>query len=522
MRAALLLGVLLAACTVGPDYHRPYAVGVTGGFKEAPPGWTVAQPQDDAPKGEWWEIYHDPLLSRLERQVVVSNQTVQQFEAQYREAAATVDIARSALFPTVGLSVGDTRSSRGSSSSVLGSTAGSVATNSVAGATGTTTGTTTSTGSTTTTGSSVSLGTTSGSRTITTYSVQGSVNWDLDVWGRIRRQVESDVAAAQVSAADLVNATLSAQALLATDYFLMRGQDALDKLLTDTVAAYADALRITRNQYQAGTVDPSAYSAAQTQLDTAKALLVNVGVLRSQYEHAIAVLTGVSPSELTLEPGALMADVPVAPGTVPAGLLQRRPDVAAAERVMQQQNALIGVQVAAYYPTISLSALYGYSGNPLGSLIQAANRVWSLGAQATQVLFEGGLRGAEVAFARAAYDASVASYRQTVLTAFQQVEDNLSTLRILEQQGQANATAVQSAQRSVQIALNTYRAGTQAYTNVITQQTALLTNQETALTVQEQRLVASVALVQALGGGFAADDLPARRVLTRGLPFLKY
>lgn len=416
----------------------------------------------------------------------------------------------------MGLSVGGTQSSRGGSSSVLGSTAGSVGINPVAGATGTT-GTTTSS-----TGDGISLGSSSGGRTTNTYSVQGSINWDLDVWGRIRRQVESNVAAAQVSAANLVNATLSAQALLATDYFLMRGQDALDKLLTDTVATYADALRIIRNQYQAGTADPSAYSAAQTQLDTAKALLANVGVLRSQYEHAIAVLTGVPPSELTLGPGALMADVPVAPGTVPAGLLQRRPDVAAAERAMQQQNALIGVQVAAYYPDISLSALYGYSGNPLGSLIQAANRVWSLGAQGTQVLFEGGLRGAEVAFARAAYDASVASYRQTVLTAFQQVEDNLSVLRILEQQGQANAIAVQSAQRSVQIALNTYEAGTQAYTNVITQRTLLLTNQQTTLIVQEQRLVASVALVQALGGGFAADDLPSRPVLTRGLPFLKY
>ncbi len=524
MRAALLGGVLLAACTVGPDYRRPDAVGVTGGFKEAPPGWTVARPQDAAPKGEWWEIYHDPVLSRLERRVAVSNQTVRQFEAQYREAQATVGIARSALFPTVGLSAGDTRSSRGSASSLLGGTAGGVGANPLAGAGATqaATGaaTATGTGGTTGTGGGVSLGSGGGGRTFTTYSVQGTVNWDLDVWGRIRRQVESDVAAAQVSAADLANAALSAQALLATDYFSMRSQDALDKLLTDTVAAYADALRITRNQYQAGTADPSAYSAAQTQLDTAKALLANVGVLRSQYEHAIAVLTGVSPSELTLEPGALMADVPVVPGTLPAGLLQRRPDVAASERAMQQQNALIGVQVAAYYPDISLSALYGYSGNPLGSLVQTANRVWSLGAQATQVLFEGGLRGAEVAFARAAYDASVASYRQTVLTAFQQVEDELSALRILEQQAKANATAVQSAQRSVQIALNTYRAGTQAYTNVITQQTALLTNQETALTVQEQRLVASVALVQALGGGFSADDLPARSSLTKGVPFL--
>ena len=336
------------------------------------------------------------MLSRLEQRVAVSNQTVKQFEAQCREAQATIDGARSALFPTVGPSLGDTRSSRRSSSSLLGSTAGSVGANPLAGGAATTT----STGGTTGTGGGVGFG---GGRTLTTYSVQGTVNWDLDVWGRIRRQVESDVAAAQVSAADLANAPLSAQALLATDYFEMRSQDALDKLLADRVAAYADALRITRNQYEAGTADPSAYSAAQTQLDTAKALLANVGVLRSQYEHAIAVLTGVSPSELTLAPGALMADV------------------AAAERAMQQQNALVGVQVAAYYPDISLSALYGYSGNPLGSLIQTADRVWSLGAQATQVLFEGGLRGAEVAFARAAYDASVASYRQTVLTAFQQV-----------------------------------------------------------------------------------------------------
>ena len=321
------------------------------------------------------------------------------------------------------------------------------------------------------------------------------------MWGRIRRQVESDVAAAQVSAADLANATLVAQATLATDYFELRYQDALEKLLTDTVAAYTDALRITQNQYNAGTANPSDVASAQTQLDTTRAELVNVGVLRAQYEHAIAVLTGVAPAELTIQPGVLAADAPVAPGVIPATLLQRRPDVAAAERTMQQQNALIGVQVAAFYPDISLSAVYGYSGSPLGSLIEAANRVWSLGASATETLFEGGLRNSEVAAARAAYDASVATYRQTVLTAFQQVEDQLSNLRILEQQAVATAQAVRSAQRSVQIALNTYRAGTAVYTNVITQQTALLGDQQSALSVQEQRLVASVTLVQALGGG---------------------
>jgi NodT family efflux transporter outer membrane factor (OMF) lipoprotein len=374
---------------------------------------------------------------------------------------------------------------------------------------------TTSTG-TTTTGSL-------GSRATTLYSLEGSVDWDLDVWGRIRRQVESDVAAAQVSAADLVNATLSAQATLATDYFELRYQDALQKLLQDTVKAYGDTLRITRNQYNAGTTDASAFAEAQAQYDTAQASLVNVGVLRAQYEHAIAVLTGAAPAELSIPADpALATDVPVPPGVVPSVLLQRRPDISAAERTMAEQNALIGVQVAAFYPDISLSALYGYEGNPLGSLIQAANRVWSLGASATQTIFEGGLRNAEVAAARAAYDASVASYRQTVLSAFQQVEDELAALRILEQQEAAAQTAIKSSQHAVRVVLNTYLAGTAAYTTVVTQQTTLLTNQEAALSVQEQRLIASVTLVQALGGGWSTLDLPSRGSLQKGLPFMKY
>jgi NodT family efflux transporter outer membrane factor (OMF) lipoprotein len=510
MRFSFVLALALTGCMVGPDYKKPEAVGLTVAFKEAPPGWTVAQPQDTAAKGEWWAIYNDPLLDRLERQVAISNQNVAEFAAQYRQAQASVDIARSSLFPTLGASAGVIRSSRGGGAAVSGTTGGLSGSN-----------------ANTVTGAGQSGGTTSvvgGSKgsTNTTYTLEGTADWDLDVWGRIRRQVESNVAAAQVSAADLNNATLSAQAALATDYFEMRAQDALGKLLADTVTAFESALRITQNQYNAGVANPSDVASAQTQLDTARAQLVNVGVLRSQYEHAIAVLTGVAPAELTIEPDALAEAVPVAPGVVPSVLLQRRPDIAAAERAMQEQNALIGVQIAAYYPDISLSALYGYSGNPIGSLIQVANRVWSLGANAAQTLFEGGLRGAEVAAARAAYDASVANYRQTVLTAFQQVEDELSALRILEQQAAALDTAVRSAQRSVQIALNTYLAGTAAYTNVITQQTALLGDQETALSVQEQRLVASVALVQALGGGFDTSQIPSRDDLEKGLPFLKY
>ncbi len=474
--AALLL--LLAGCMVGPDYHRPASAGSLESFKEAPPGWTAARPDDAAPKGAWWSIYHDPLLDELERGVVISNQTVKQYEAQYREATATVDAARSALFPTLALTANDTRSQRGT-----GSSAG---------------------------------------RAATLYTAEGSASWNLDVWGRIRRQVESDVAAAQVSAADLANATLSAQGALATYYFELRNQDSFAQLLTDTVRQYSDALRITRNQYNAGTAPLANVAAAETQLDTTQASLVNIGVLRGQYEHAIAVLAGAAPSELSIPPGNLPADVPFAPGVLPSTLLERRPDVAAAERAMEAQNALIGVQVAAYFPDISLSALYGYSGNPIGSLIQTANRVWSLGAAGTETLLEGGLRNADVAVARAAYDAQVAVYRQTVLTAFQQVEDELVALRVLEQQAGAEATAVRAAQLSVRLALNQYIAGTVPYTSVITEQTALLGNQETALSVQEQRLAASVALVQALGGGFGAEDVPSKDELQKGLPFLKY
>ena len=497
MRLGLIVaaGLALAGCMVGPDYKRPPAAGVAGTFKEAPPGWTPAKPLDSVPKGPWWDIYHDPVLSDLESKVAVSNQNVKQFEAQFREAQATVDVARSALFPTLTGAVSDTRSSRG-----IGSLTSS--------GTGVT---------------SSSLGGRSNTINTTTYEIDGQASWDLDVWGRIRRQIESDVAAAQVSAADLSNASLSAQATLATDYFELRYEDALGKLLTDTVKAYSDALRITQNQYNAGVAAASDVAAAETQLDTARAELINVGVLRGQYEHAIAVLAGEAPADLTIAPGVLTQDVPVAPAGVPSTLLQRRPDIAAAERGMAEQNALIGVQVAAFYPDISLSALYGYEGSPLSSLIQVANRVWSLGATGTETLFEGGLRNSEVAAARFAYEATVALYRQTVLTAFQQVEDELVALRILEQQAAAEALAVRAAQRSTGIALNQYQAGTVAYTSVITQQETLLTDQQTQLQVQEQRLVASVTLVQALGGGYdVTTDLPSRGSLQKGLPFLKY
>ncbi len=473
--------LVLAGCMVGPDYHRPAAPAPVA-FKELA-GWKISQPADTLDKGAWWSVYHDPVLDRLERDVEVSNQTIKQFEAQYRNAVALVSEARASLFPTAGLSAGVTRSGSGARGGSRSGSSGTSGTNS-------------------------SSGSSSGNGT--QYSLSGTVAWDLDVWGRIRRQVESSKAAAQVSAADLANAKLSAQATLAADYFDLRAEDALAQLLTDTVAAFRRAMEITQNQYRAGTSSSIDYVTALAQLQSTQAQLVAVGIQRQQFEHAIAVLTGRSPSELTIAPAPLAADVPVVPPGLPSALLERRPDIASAERLMQEQNALIGVQIAAYYPDISLSALGEYAGSPLGQLFNVSNQFWSLAASGSETLFEGGLRSASVAAAKASYEASVASYRQTVLTAFQGVEDALSNLRILELQAQAEATAVASTRRAVAATLNAYRAETVPYTSVITEQTQLLTDQQTALSIQQSRLVASVALIEALGGGWSTADLPAK------------
>ena len=474
----------LAGCMVGPDYQRPVAPAPVA-FKEQA-GWKISQPADAFDKGAWWAVYRDPELDRLERSVEVSNQTVKQFEAQYRSAVALVAEARSSLFPVVGLSAGVTHSGSGSKS-----------------------------GSSGLSGTSASFGTTGSSfggssRSSTEYSLSGTVSWDLDVWGRIRRQVESSSAAAQVGAADLANAKLSAQATLATDYFDLRAEDALAQLLSDTVANYRRALQITQNQYRAGTSSSIDYVTALAQLQSTQAQLIAVGIQRAQFEHAIAVLTGRAPADLSIAAASLATNVPVAPPGLPSVLLERRPDIAASERMMQQENALIGVQIAAYYPDISLSALGEYAGSPLGHLFDVSNQFWSLGATGAETLFEGGLRSASVQAARASYDASVATYRQTVLTAFQGVEDALSNLRILELQAAAEATAVQSTSRAVAATLNAYRAGTVPYTSVITEQNLLLSDQQSALAIQQSRLVDSVALIEALGGGWSSGDLPAR------------
>jgi NodT family efflux transporter outer membrane factor (OMF) lipoprotein len=493
-----LLLVGLTACTVGPDYRRP-AAPVPSTFKSLR-GWTIAQPMDATNRGAWWAIFHDPVLDRLEREVDVSNQTIKQALAAYSTAVALVREAQAGFFPTAGLSAGVTRGpgfgggGRGSSGT---------GTSSIGGA-----GTSSTSGAGTSSTGGGGGGRSVGGAPITQYSIEGSIDWTPDVWGRIRRQVESQTAAAQVSAADLANARLSAQMTLAVDYFDMRAEDSLTDLLRQTVAADAAAYRIVHNQYLAGITALSSDVTARAQLESARAELIGVGVQRAIFEHAIAVLTGRPPAELTLSPAPMTNRIPVVPPGLPSTLLQRRPDIAAAERQMQEENALIGVQVAAFYPDISLSVLGGFIGSPLSQLFTTANRVWSLGASAGETVFAGGARSAAVAAARATYDESVANYRQVVLTAFQQVEDQLISLRILAEQARAEDTAVRATKRAVDVLFNQYMAGTVAYTNVVTEQTALLTAQQSALAVQQSRLVASVTLITALGGGWSTGALP--------------
>jgi NodT family efflux transporter outer membrane factor (OMF) lipoprotein len=489
----LLASTGLAGCMVGPDYHRPPAA-VPATFKELP-GWKLATPSDAAPKGQWWLVFDDATLNDLERQVDISNQTLKEDEAAYRASQALVDEARANLYPVISANAGVTRSSSGSGGGAVISS----------------TGLTTAGGGGSAAGKSLAH---------TQYSLEGSASWTIDVWGAIRRQVQSDVANAQASAATLANARLSAQGSLATDYMELRETDALQRVLDATVSGDRKALEITQNQFAAGFAAQSDVITARTALEAAEAAAINVGVARAQYEHAIAVLIGKPPAALAIPVVNSVPRVPDIPGIVPSALLERRPDVASAERAMKAENALIGVAVAAYYPAVDLSALFGYAGNPLNALISAANRVWSLGASASETLFDGGERSAAVRSARANYDEAVASYRQTVLTAFQQVEDALANLRILAQQDAVDIATVADAKQAVQITLNEYEAGTQAYTTVITAQNSLLSAQETEVNVQETRLTEAVALIQALGGGWSVSDLPDTDWLQRRNPLL--
>lgn len=479
----------LSSCMAGPNYHRPSAI-VSPQFKELQPasGWVAADPSlASASKGEWWTVYNDPLLNQLEEQIDISNQNLKQYEASYRYARALIDQTRAGFFPTLTMSPSFNRQGNGGGATSISS------------------------------GGNISY---AKGQTQNTYALQTAASWDLDLWGKIRRNTESQVASAQASAADLANARLSYQSQLAQAYFNLRYQDSLIDLLQQNVDFYAASLRVTQNQHYAGTIEPTAFLQAKTQLQQTKAELTQAGIARAQYEHAIAILIGKPPAEVSIPHGKLSFTVPAIPVGVPSTLLQRRPDIASAERKMQEQNAQIGAAIAAFYPDVTLSADLSYSGDPVGSLVQVANRIWSLGASASETLFDGGSRTSLVKQAEAQYDMSVATYRQTVLEAIQNVEDQLSNLRILEQQYNQQQDAVKLANQTVNIALNQYKFGTEDYTTVVTQQVTSLSNQQTALGIQQQRMIDSVILIQNLGGGWDEKRLPSRSSLTSNLPFI--
>jgi NodT family efflux transporter outer membrane factor (OMF) lipoprotein len=400
---AAIFAIIPAACSVGPDYLRPSAPEPVA-YKELK-GWKRATPRDDIDRGPWWSVFKDKKLDSFEPQVEISNQTVAAAEAAYRQTLAVIKEAQAGLFPTVSLNY-----------SYIGSHFGPLAI-----------------------GNALGTGTTK-----TVYTLASNGSWDLDLWGKIRRTVESDVAGAQVSAADLANAKLSAQAMLATAYYNLRAADALEALLNQTVVYYKKTLTITENQYKAGTASQADVATARTQVLTTQAQAINVGVMRAQFEHGIAVLMGKTPAELTIAPTPLGFKLPDIPVSVPSTLLERRPDIAAAERMMQQENALIGANIALYYPDISLSGVFGYTGTGAFA-ISLANEFYSLGASAAQTVFNAGKFSAQVEAAIATYDQSVATYRQTVLTAFQQVEDQLAAIRILARQQKVADDAVKVA-----------------------------------------------------------------------------
>jgi NodT family efflux transporter outer membrane factor (OMF) lipoprotein len=469
--AAALLAATLAGCMVGPDYHRPQ-VSVPATYRELP-GWSQAEPAADGPKGAWWTGFNDPLLDELEPQVAVSNQTVRQDYANYQEALAEVKIARAALFPTVGVTGTATkqRSGAGTTSANLSHELGKLQSVNNAG------------------------------------SLEGNVSWAPDLWGSVRRTIAENAATAQASEATLANATLSEQIALATAVIELRTSDANIDLLQQTVQAYQHYLEVVANQDKFGTVAPSDVVTARTQLETAQSSLIALGVARSQYEHAIAVLVGKNPEELNIPHSTAMPSLPSIPVGVPSTLLQRRPDISTSERQMAAENETIGIAIAAYYPDVSLSALDGFTQSPLNGLLHIANYVWSLGGSATETIFDGGERSGQVAAAKAAYDAAVANYRGTVLNAFEGVENDLSGLRILAEQANALDAAVRDATHGTEIAFNEYQAGTVDYTTVATAQATQLSNQQTALNVQESRLLDAASLIGDLGGGWSDGEL---------------
>jgi NodT family efflux transporter outer membrane factor (OMF) lipoprotein len=447
--SALSLG--LSACSPGPDYVRP-TVATSAAFKEAGQ-WQMATTAEPKADERWWQVFGDPVLDSLEEQVTVENQNLKVAEAQYRTARAALESARSSLFPSVSAAAGRTR------------------------------------------------GTASGAASVeTTYSLSAALNWEIDIWGRIRRSVESADAKAAASAADLAAARLSTQALLAQTYLQLRASETQLALFRYTVTAYGRFLDLTRNRQTAGVASPLDVAQAETQLGNAEVQAIDAENQRAQFEHATAILVGKAPAEFSIPPGASLPAVPATPRLVPSTLLENRPDIAAAERRAAAANAQIGVAQAAYFPVLDLTGSVGYRNSAIAGLISAPNRIWSLGPALALTLFDGGARSAAVDQATSGYDQAVATYRQTVLTAFQEVEDNLSAARLLEQEGTSQAKALAAARRSREIAENQYKAGINSALNVVTAQTAELSAEANSINILGRRLQAAVQLLKNAGG----------------------
>jgi len=465
--------MLLSACAVGPKYSRPPAE-TPSAYKELDgqaEAWKAAQPRDAVIRGKWWEIFNDPQLNALQEKVSISNQNIAAAAANVLAAGAMIREARAQYFPTITANPGitNTRLSSGF-------------------------------------GKPLSI-------VFTGYSLPFEASWEPDLWGRVRGTARANALAAQVSVADLENARLSAQADLAADYYQLRAQDSLKRVLDSTVSAYEEALELTRDLYTAGMDSDEAVAQAEAQLKATKAQDITLGVLRAQYEHAIALLEGQPASEFSLPAESLTEDPPPIPIGVPSELLERRPDIAAAERAVAQANVQIGIARTAFYPAVTLSASAGLQSISIAKWFAWPSRIWSVGPSLAQSIFDAGLRRATVQQFQATYDQTVATYRQTVLTAFQQVEDNLAALRILAQTIEQQDSAIESAERSLEEAEARYKAGLDPYLNVLTAQTILLNDQQAAVNFQMQRMVSSVQLIKALGGGWSASQIPSPKEL---------
>ncbi|MEB3900201.1 efflux transporter outer membrane subunit [Pseudomonas putida] len=462
-----LCAALLSACTLSPDYHRP-ALATPAQFKQAE-GWTQANPSDAIARGAWWEIYGDSGLNALVDELNRSNQTVAQYEAQYRQAQALVRSSRGALFPSLDLSVGKTRSAQGT-----GSSSSSLSNNS------------------------------SGIRN--TYNAQLGVSWEIDLWGKLRETLNANEASAQASLADLAGIRLSLQSELVQNYLQLRVIDEHKRLLEATVAAYERSLRMNQNQYRAGVAGPDAVAQARTQLKSTQADLIDLAWQRAQYENAIAVLLGKAPADFALADSKAIPALPQIPLALPSQLLERRPDIAAAERNVMAANANIGVARAAYFPDLSLSMSGGYSSSSFSNWIELPNRYWSVGPSLAMTLFDAGRRSAEVDRTVAVYDQTVAQYRQTVLDGFKEVENYLVQLKVYGDEAVVRQEALEAARESLRLTENQYRAGLISYLDVVNVQTTALSNERSVLSLLQGRLVASVQLIAALGGGWDAKQ----------------